>query len=208
MRDRLRRALQGSRPGDPSRVSLGGLSLAETLAHLHLVPEPLTAAAVLVPILDRPDGLSLLLTQRAADLKHHAGQVSFPGGRCEAADADPAETALREAEEEVGLARDRVEILGYLGDHLILTGYRVTPVVALIRPEGELRVDRAEVDSVFELPLEKAFDSGRYHARSWSMGGEHVRFFDLYHANRRIWGATAGMIASLARLLNLWTDPV
>jgi 8-oxo-dGTP pyrophosphatase MutT (NUDIX family) len=207
LRTRVRTALHGSRPGDESRLSLGGLSLSETLQHLHLVPERLTPAAVLIPILDRPEGLSVLLTQRSAELKHHAGQVSFPGGRCEATDLDPADTALREAEEEIGLARERVEILGYLGDHLILTGYRVTPVVALVRPEGDLRIDQSEVDSVFELPLDKALDARRYHARHWSMGGEHVRFFDLYHANRRIWGATAGMLASLARVLGLWTDP-
>jgi 8-oxo-dGTP pyrophosphatase MutT (NUDIX family) len=205
--DRLRRALAGSRPAEDEYLSLGGLGRTETLRHLHLVPPNPTPAAVLIPILNRPEGLSLLLTQRSAALKHHAGQVAFPGGRTDAADASPLQTALREAEEEIGLDRSRVDVLGYLGDHLILTGYRVTPVVALVDPQGELRLDAGEVDAVFELPLTKAFDSSRYHARSWSMGGEHVRFFDLYHANRRIWGATAGMIASLARRVGVWTDP-
>ncbi len=207
-RRRLRTALAATVPGDDAHLSMGGLSRNETLRHLHLVPKDLKRAAVLVPIIDRPTGLSFLLTQRSAALKHHAGQVSFPGGRVEETDVDAVATALREAREEIGLEPSRVEVLGYLGDHLILTGYRVTPVVALVHPDGELAIDPREVDSVFELPIEKAFDSRRYHARSWSMGGEHVRFFDLYHANRRIWGATAGMIASLARLLDTWTDPV
>lgn len=207
LRARLRAVLAGTVPGDPARLSLGGLNLAETLVQLRHVPDTLTPAAVLVPIVDRPEGLSLLLTQRSGGLKHHAGQVSFPGGRTEASDANPVATALREAQEEIGLAPSRVEVLGYLGDHLILTGYRVTPVVAFIHPHGALTLDHGEVHSVFELPLAKAFDGSRYHARSWSMGGEQVRFFDLYHANRRIWGATAGMIASLARLVGVWTDP-
>lgn len=206
-RERLREALRGTRPGLDEHLSLGGLPRAETERHLHLVPTALTPAAVLVPVMNRPEGLSLLLTQRSSALKHHAGQVAFPGGRTDAADRSPLDTALREAEEEIGLDRARVEVLGYLGDHLILTGYRVTPVVGLVRPDGDWRLDPSEVDAVFELPLCKAFDSGRYHARSWSMGGEPVRFFDLYHANRRIWGATAGMIASLGRCLGLWTDP-
>ena len=188
LRLRLRTVLASTEPGDDTRLSLGGLSHAETQRHLHLIKEPLKAAAVLIPIVDRPAGLSILLTQRSAGLKHHAGQV-------------------RDAEEELGLDPSRVEVLGYLNDHVILTGFRVTPVVAFIHPEGELALDHGEVDSVFELPLEKAFDSSRYHARSWSIGGEPVRFFELYHANRRVWGATAGMIASLARLLNVWREP-
>jgi 8-oxo-dGTP pyrophosphatase MutT (NUDIX family) len=207
LRNRLRHVLGSTTPGDEATVSLGGLSQAETQRHLGLLTQPLKQAAVLVPILDRPTGLSLLLTQRSDGLKHHAGQVAFPGGRVEASDQNAISTALREAEEEIGLDPRRVEVLGYLNDHVILTGYRVTPVVAFVHPEGELSLDHGEVHSVFELPLEKALDGARYHAREWSIGGESVRFFELYHANRRVWGATAGMIASLGRLLDVWTDP-
>jgi len=207
LRLRLRTVLASTEPGDDTRLSLGGLSHAETQRHLHLIKDPLKAAAVLIPIVDRPTGLSFLLTQRSAALKNHAGQVAFPGGRVEADDPHAIGTALREAEEEIGLDPRRVEVIGYLNDHVILTGFRVTPVVAFIHPDGELALDHGEVDSVFELPLEKAFDSSRYHARSWSIGGEPVRFFELYHANRRVWGATAGMIASLARLLGVWSEP-
>lgn len=207
LRARLEAALCNTRPGDPARVSLGGLSAAETARHLHLLPPTLTPAAVLVPLMDRPDGLTVLLTQRSSHLRHHAGQVSFPGGRCDPQDTDAVATALREAEEEVGLAPERVRLLGFLGDHLILTGYRVTPVVALVDPAGDFRPDEREVAAVFELPLVKALDSRRYHARHWTMGDEAVRFFDLYHGGRRIWGATAGMLASLGRLLGDWQDP-
>jgi 8-oxo-dGTP pyrophosphatase MutT (NUDIX family) len=208
LRLRLRSALAHTTPGDDAEISLGGLSKAETQRLRHLLPESLKPAAVLVPILDRPEGLSLLLTQRSAGLRHHAGQVAFPGGRVEASDRDAVATALREAEEEIGLRPERVEVLGCLNDHVILTGFRVTPVVAFIHTEAELALDPSEVHSVFEMPLAKALDFRRYHAKSWSHHGETVHFFELYHARRRVWGATAGMIASLARLLDIWQEPV
>ena len=186
LRLRLRTALARSIPGADGEISLGGLSREHTKRLIHLLPPTLKPAAVLVPILDRPEGLSLLLTQRSAGLRHHAGQVAFPGGRVEAGDRDAVATALREAEEEIGLPPERVEVLGCLNDHVILTGFRVTPVVAFVRSEGDYALDPSEVHSVFEMPLAKALDFRRYHSRSWSQQGEKVHFFELYHARRRV----------------------
>lgn len=159
-------------------------------------------AAVLVPLLERAEGLSILLTRRALGLKHHAGQISFPGGRIEADDADPLGAALREAEEEIGLARTQVEVLGYLPDHLVISGFRITPVVALVAADCALTLDSTEVEEIFELPLGFLLDARNHVRRVRHFAGEEVTFTDLPYGSHNIWGATAGMLLTLYRLLH------
>lgn len=160
----------------------------------------LTPAAVLVPIVSHPVP-TVLLTLRGRHLKAHAGQVAFPGGRIEAGDSDAAAAALREAEEEIGLAPACVRVLGALGEHVTGTGYRVTPVVALVSPPLALRPDPAEVDEVFEVPLAEVLDPA---ARSWreeEILGRVRRFWVVRHERHLIWGATAAMLVALASAL-------
>jgi 8-oxo-dGTP pyrophosphatase MutT (NUDIX family) len=154
-----------------------------------------------VPIVDRPEGLTILLTQRASHLKHHPGQVSFPGGRVEANDAGPWETALRETEEEIGLGREHVSLAGYLADHFVISGYLVTPAVAFVRTGFELKLDLTEVDEVFEVPLDFVLDPANHVPRERRFGGHTFKAFDIPYQRHNIWGATAGMLMSLHRML-------
>lgn len=159
------------------------------------------AAAVLVPIVRRPTGLTVLLTQRTAHLRDHAGQVSFPGGRCEAADASPIETALRESSEEVGIERNQVEILGTLPDYFTGTGFRVTPVVGLVSPPLNLRLDDFEVAEAFESPLAYLLDEANYRRESMTYDGRTRTYWAVPWQEYFIWGATAGMLVSLREAL-------
>lgn len=165
------------------------------------VPQGLTPAAVLVPVIERPQGLTVLFTQRTAHLNDHAGQVSFPGGRCEASDASPVITALRETEEEIGLAQSRVEILGILPEYHTGTGFSVTPVVGLVRPPFELKPDSFEVAEVFETPLSFLLDPANHQRHSMEIGGMLRQYYAMPYDGYFIWGATAGMLISLHRLL-------
>jgi 8-oxo-dGTP pyrophosphatase MutT (NUDIX family) len=165
------------------------------------VERRLTAASVLVALVDHPDGMTVLLTQRTAHLHDHAGQISFPGGRAEPTDADAVETALREAEEEVGLARDQVEVLGRLDTYITGTGFEVTPVVGLVKPPLALKPDPFEVAEVFEVPLGFIIDPGNHQRQSREFKGTTRHFFVLPYAGRHIWGATAGMLVNLAEVL-------
>ncbi len=165
------------------------------------VPEGLTPAAVLVPVIDRPEGLTVLFTQRTAHLNDHAGQVSFPGGRCEETDPTPVFTALRETEEEIGLDPALVEVLGLLPEYRTGTGFSVTPVVGLIRPPFELRPDSFEVAEVFETPLDFLLDPANRQRHSMEIGGVLRHYYAMPYAGYFIWGATAGMLVSLHRLL-------
>lgn len=201
LRARLRERLAGNRAAQGGEAWLAGLPPELTASFRHLVPSAPVPAAVLVPIVDHPDRLSVLLTQRAADLKNHAGQISFPGGRIEPADAGPLQAALRETEEEIGLLRGFVEVVGFLPDHLIISGYRVTPVVALVRPGFELKLDRTEVTEVFEVPLSFVLDPANHRARRRKLGEGEIEVYDIPYGERNIWGATAGMLMTLYRLL-------
>lgn len=165
-------------------------------------PAAPVAAAVLVPIVDHEDGLSVLLTQRATHLKNHAGQISFPGGRIEAADEGPLAAALRETEEEIGLSREHVTFAGYLDPQLVLTGFWVTPVVGFVRPGFALTLDSREVDSTFEVPLTHILDNANHQWRERMLGTTPVRVYDIPYGERHIWGATAGMLMGLYRLLS------
>ncbi|MBL8379298.1 MAG: CoA pyrophosphatase [Burkholderiales bacterium] len=159
-------------------------------------------AAVLVPIVARST-LSLLLTERPAHLRQHAGQISFPGGRAEDGDRDAAETALREAGEEVGLTRDRVEVIGELPEYLTVTNYRVTPVVALVHPPFELAPDAGEVAEAFEVPLAFLLDPANHQRRSRPWQGGERHFYAMPYGERFIWGATAAMLRNLYHFLRV-----
>lgn len=162
---------------------------------------PLIAAAVLVPIVVRPSGLTVLLTQRTAHLRDHAGQVSFPGGRCETADATPVHTALREAQEEVGVDPAQVEILGCLPEYLTSTGFHVTPVVGLVTPPLNLHLDDFEVAEAFEPPLEFLLDPANHRREQITHRGELREYWAMPWKGYYIWGATAGMLVSLHRFM-------
>jgi 8-oxo-dGTP pyrophosphatase MutT (NUDIX family) len=164
---------------------------------------PLTPAAVLFPIVLRDDGHTVLLTQRTAHLRDHAGQISFPGGRVEEEDPSPVATALRETEEEIGLSRAHVEILGYLPEYRTGTGFRVTPVVALVKPPFELALDAFEVAEAFEVPLSFLLDPANHQRHSLHYRGALRHFFAMPYGDYFIWGATAGMIRSLTDRLGL-----
>jgi 8-oxo-dGTP pyrophosphatase MutT (NUDIX family) len=161
----------------------------------------LTAAAVLVPLVDHPTGLTVLLTQRAAHLADHAGQISFPGGRIEPSDEHPVAAALREAEEEVGLPASHVDIVGRLDTYVTGTGFEVIPIVALVRLPYPLRPDPFEVAEAFEVPLDFLIDPRNLQRGSREWQGTIRYFFALPYENRYIWGATAGMLVNLAEVL-------
>ena len=158
-------------------------------------------ASVLVPIVQRPEELRVLFTRRTAHLKDHSGQISFPGGRAEPHDATPEATALREAEEEVGLDPRRVEVLGKLSDYHTRTDFRVTPVVGLVSEPFELRLDAREVDEVFEVPLSFLLDPANHQRHAREFQGRQVHYFAIVWGEHNIWGATAGMLVNLYRFL-------
>ena len=158
-------------------------------------------AAVLIPLVQRPQGLTILLTMRTDHLSNHAGQVSFPGGRSEPFDVSPVATALRETEEEVGLSRAHIEVLGCLPDYLTGTGYRVTPVVGLVTPPFELRADPSEVAEIFEVPLAFLMDGLNHQRLSVELPGGRRSFYAMPYERFYIWGATAGMLRNLFHLL-------
>jgi 8-oxo-dGTP pyrophosphatase MutT (NUDIX family) len=160
-----------------------------------------TPAAVLVPLVDRESGMTVLLTQRATTLKDHAGQISFPGGRIEPEDIDAWHAALREAYEEIGLRSELVEFAGYLPDHVVISGFRVTPVVGFVKPEYQLRIAAAEVHDVFEVPLEFILDAANHKSRQRKIGELTIDIHDIPYGDRNIWGATAGMLMTLRQRL-------
>jgi 8-oxo-dGTP pyrophosphatase MutT (NUDIX family) len=161
----------------------------------------LRPAAVLVPLIDRAEGMSVLLTQRTPHLSAHAGQISFPGGRIEESDADATEAALRETEEEVGLTRDHVTVIGRLDTYVTGTGFEITPVVGIVKVPFPLAIDPFEVAEVFEVPLSFVVDPAN-HRRTMREFEYRTRiFFVLPYENRNIWGATAGMLVNLAEVL-------
>ncbi len=199
---RIRERLQDSAPRHaPEDWLLPGLTAGQTRRFQPYFPAEPVPASVLVPLVTHAEP-TVLLTQRAADLRHHAGQVSFPGGRIETDDADPAAAALREAREEIGLGVEFVTLVGYLPDHIIPSGYRVTPVVSFVRPGFALALDPGEVADTFEVPLAYVFDPANQRPRRRRYGPQEaeVELRDIVWRDRIIWGATAGMLLTLQRL--------
>ena len=164
----------------------------------RLASRPLRPASVLVPLIERGGGLTLILTRRAALLRHHPGQVSFPGGKQEPTDATPLDAALREAEEEIGLRAGQVDVLGALDRHETVTDFAVTPYVGLVDAGFLPRIDRAEVDEVFEVPLAFVLDPAnlQVHRRKWQ--GMERRYYVIPYGPHYSWGATARMLKTLS----------
>ncbi len=161
----------------------------------------LTTAAVLVPIVTHADGLTVLFTRRTDHLHDHAGQISFPGGRIEAGDADAAAAALRETEEEIGLPRRHVTLAGRLDTYVTRTGFEITPLVGLVAPPFPLRLDSFEVAEAFEVPLDFLLDPDNRETHSRMLLGAERSFFAYSYRDYYIWGVTAGMVANLAEVL-------
>ena len=166
-------------------------------------PDPsfLKAAAVLLPIVARPDELTVLFTRRTAHLRAHSGQISFPGGRIEEGDASEQAAALRETHEEIGLAASSIEVIGRLADYHTRTGFRVTPVVGLVAVPFALRVDAHEVDEVFEVPLSFLLDPANQQKHSREFQGRQRQYYAIPFHDYYIWGATAGMLVNFYRHL-------
>jgi 8-oxo-dGTP pyrophosphatase MutT (NUDIX family) len=164
-----------------------------------LRPGPLQPAAVLVPMVLRDDGINLLLTRRTEGLRHHSGQISFPGGKIEPCDDGVIACALRETREEIGLGSEFVDILGALDLYVTITGFAVLPVVGLIKPGFSLKLDRQEVAEVFEVPAQFALDPVNHVTGRGVFNGIERQWWEISYGDRRIWGATAGIIRSLYR---------
>lgn len=165
-----------------------------------------TPAAVLVPLVERPEGMTVLLTQRTDHLAHHPGQISFPGGRLEVSDGgDSIVAALRETHEEIGLAADRVTVLGRLDEYITGTGFVVSPVVGLIVPPFDLFPDSFEVAEIFEVPLSFVLDPDNHKLHRLVIEGRHRPFWALTYEERVIWGATAGILVNLSEVLGAAT---
>jgi 8-oxo-dGTP pyrophosphatase MutT (NUDIX family) len=202
LRKLIEERLQDTRPAVDARLAYpAGITTEVDRAVRQYFPASPVAAAVLVPIIDHPTGLSVLLTERASHLKHHPGQISFPGGRIEARDSGPVEAALRETEEEIGLSREHVRFVGYLDPHLVLTGFWITPVVAFVQPGFDLKLDEREVAGTFEVPLEHILDPKNHQSRERMIGATALRVHDIPYKEHNIWGATAGILMALYRVL-------
>ncbi len=202
MRDRIvskLRPMVDSRAHDDLRPSTGDHDLNPFMQDWVDPDERLKPAAVLVPLVEHNSGLTVLLTKRTDHLHHHAGQVSFPGGRVEEDDLDVIDTALRETEEEIGLSRSYVEVAGYLDDYETGTGFHITPVVGFVRLGFDLNVDDFEVAEVFEVPLEFLFDPANHQRHSREYNGRKRQYYAMPFGEFYIWGATAGMLMNLYR---------
>ncbi|WP_297769330.1 CoA pyrophosphatase [uncultured Roseovarius sp.] len=158
----------------------------------------LRSAAVLVPIFGGEAGAQVILTKRSSALKHHPGQVAFPGGKQDATDPDIISTALREAEEEIGLDRASVEVLGFLPRHETVTGFDVTPVLARVHGVFHPRAERGEVDEIFNTPLAHLFDLSRYRVEKRRWRGDWRRYYSVPYGPYYIWGATARILRTMA----------
>jgi 8-oxo-dGTP pyrophosphatase MutT (NUDIX family) len=167
----------------------------------RLLSQPLKPAGVLIPLFERPSGIAVLLTERSADLKNHAGQISFPGGQMEDGDPDIAATALRETFEEVGIAPELVEVFGYMRAMPTITGYAVTPVVGRVATEAELRLDPTEVESAFEVPLEFLLDVHNARRGERRYKGRTFPTVEYRFEGHRIWGATASIIVQFSKIV-------
>jgi 8-oxo-dGTP pyrophosphatase MutT (NUDIX family) len=182
--------------GPYSSDEFGDHRLNPDLRHIIIKPN-LRDAAVLVPVVDHAEGASVILTQRTTNLRNHSGQIAFPGGRIDPEDASPEEAALRETGEEIGLAPERIDIIGRLPDYVSGSGYRIAPVLSVVRPGFSLDLNPHEVDAAFEVPLSFLMDPAN-HRRQSRIWNEKERFFyEMPFGERYIWGVTAGIIRTL-----------
>jgi 8-oxo-dGTP pyrophosphatase MutT (NUDIX family) len=189
--DIVERLARPAPPPDP--LDLHAISLQDGVRVTH--------AAVLVPLVSHTGHVNLLLTQRTEHLDDHASQISFPGGRVEPSDVDREDTALRETQEEIGLARSAITVLGRLPVYEKPSGFRITPVVGWIESPLELKPDTFEVAGVFEAPLEHFLNSANYQRRQYHFDGRHRHYMAIPYEGRYVWGATAGMLYNLCRML-------
>jgi 8-oxo-dGTP pyrophosphatase MutT (NUDIX family) len=200
---RLRRGLMAAPDHRLQHCRPAGLAMesAAVAARMRAAwPSSLKVAAVLVPIIDRAQAPALLMTVRASHLRRHAGQISFPGGQLEAVDTDVAAAAVRETGEEIGIAATAIEPIGFLSDHVVQTGYRITPVVALLQSGLTPAPDGTEVAEVFELPLAFALAAANYRIARRTSREVEFDTWELYFGPYTIWGATAGILANLRQV--------
>jgi 8-oxo-dGTP pyrophosphatase MutT (NUDIX family) len=183
---------------DPEAVVLASMPASHSA---RLFPNGLQRAAVLLPLIDRPTGLTVLLTLRSERLRDHPGQVSLPGGRMEETDASPLATALREFEEELGIPREMVDIMGYLPPQAVISGFVITPVVGMLPPAITVQPDSTEVAEAFEVPLNFLLDSGNEIASLRRIQDVEIRMVEYHYAGHRIWGATAQILQSLIKVI-------
>jgi 8-oxo-dGTP pyrophosphatase MutT (NUDIX family) len=181
---------------DPSLVPASGDQGTDRMLQILAREQPIRPAAVLVPVVDHPQP-TVLLTQRSAHLNDHAGQISFPGGKIDATDASPLDTALREAEEEIGLSREFIDPIGYLDLYGTSFGFRILPAVARIKPGFKLRINQSEVDDVFEVPLAFLMNPVNHQTHSKEFRGVERSYYAMPYEERYIWGATAGILRVL-----------
>ena len=201
MKALIARRFAGTRPAPPEVYRVPGIPGDLPRALERLRPRTLVPAAVLLPIVERPGGLTVLFTVRAAGLRHHAGQVSFPGGRLDTMDAGPLDAALRESREEIGLPPSLVEVAGYLPNYLTITGFSVTPVVGFIGSAFQPAVDAEEVSEAFEVPLEVLLEPGNMQLCHKRFMGVRLPYYELPWGAHRIWGATAAMLVNFRDML-------
>jgi 8-oxo-dGTP pyrophosphatase MutT (NUDIX family) len=197
--DRARARLNFAVPpglSDSSIIPLTGDQGTDRMLGIIAQERPIRPAAVLIAVVDHPQP-SVLLTQRSAHLNDHAGQISFPGGKIDPADASPLDAALREAEEEVGLDRGFIDPIGYLDLYATSFGFRILPTVARVQPGFSLRVNPAEVDDAFEVPLSFLMDPANHQLHSKQFRGVERTYYAMPFAERYIWGATAGILRVL-----------
>jgi 8-oxo-dGTP pyrophosphatase MutT (NUDIX family) len=181
---------------DPSVIPSSGDRGSDRMIEIVAREQPIRPAAVLIPVVDHAQP-TVLLTQRAAHLNDHAGQISFPGGKIDATDASPLDAALREAEEEVGLTKEFIEPIGYLDLYATSFGFRILPTVARVRPGFKLRINEAEVDDAFEVPLEFLMNPSNHQLHRKEFRGVERSFYAMPYEDRYIWGATAGILRVL-----------
>jgi len=198
----LMRARQAAEARSMIRPTAGDRNIYRPDEDHHKSELPLKPAAVLIPLVDHRDGMTVLLTKRAQHLKTHSGQVSFPGGRCDPEDENAIATALRETEEEIGIDRSHIRILGAMEDYETITGFVVTPVVGIIRPGFKLNVDEGEVADAFELPLDFVLDEKNHELQSRVWNDRKRYYYVLMNDKHNVWGATAAMLVRFAHLVN------
>jgi 8-oxo-dGTP pyrophosphatase MutT (NUDIX family) len=181
---------------DPNIIPRSGDHGTDRMLEIVAREQPVRPAAVLIPVVDHPQP-TVLLTQRAAHLNEHAGQISFPGGKIDATDASPLATALREAEEEIGLSREFVDPVGYLDLYGTSFGFRILPTVARVKPGFKLRINQSEVDEAFEVPLAFLMNPANHQLHSKEFRGMERSYYAMPYQDRYIWGATAGILRVL-----------